>query len=218
MATANPLTPYLTEFGYGAHQLPKIAGTFTGQKLIICADSSTVWDDLERFGARNDVNRGSVYKPGWHIMTVNKIVEVMPANIHHAYSNDPNLLAKYLNARRDEYEHEFESPRTTHSCNTGARHLWPLGGHGTSGLCATLVGVGLGYDEIVLCGLGLTDGPHNGEPPWRKTRFTREAANSGDTGMNHHWRKARDLCFRGRVKSMSGRTREWLGAPQLLAS
>lgn len=210
----NPLTPYLVEFGYAARQLPKIAGSFAGQKLIICGDAATIWDDLERFGAKNTTNRGSVAKPGWHIMTVNKIVELMPANIHHAYSNEPTLLNKYLSARRDEYEKEFETPRTTHSCNEGARHLWPLGGHGTSGLCAALVGVGLGYDEIVLCGIPLTDGPHNGEPPWRKTRFTREAADNVAVGINQYWRRARDLAFCGRVTSMSGRTREWLNAPK----
>jgi hypothetical protein len=71
------------------------------------------------------------------------------------------------------------------------------------------VGIGLGYERMVLCGIPLDDGPHNGEPHWRKSSFTNEAADSDD-GMNRHWKRARDLAFKGRVKSMSGRTKDWL--------
>jgi hypothetical protein len=88
--------------------------------------------------------------------------------------------------------------------------VWPWGGWGTSGLGACFAGVGMGYDRVVLCGVPLDDGPHNGEPHWRKGSFTREAASTADGGVNHHWKRARGC---KRLFSMSGRTREWFGAP-----
>jgi hypothetical protein len=69
-----------------------------------------------------------------------------------------------------------------------------------------LTGIGLGYAPIVLCGLPLDDGPHNGEPPWRRTKFASSEAPDDDP----HWRRSRE-CFKGTVFSMSGRTREWFG-------
>jgi hypothetical protein len=208
------LKEFLSEYGQSVKALPRETNTYKGRKVIVCGDAACVWDDLEAFGARSDAGpRGSVLKDGWDIMTVNKLIEVMPAHVDHIYSNEPSLLHKFVAARRCEYGREFANDWLSHSCNVGADVLWPWGGHATSGLGAALVGIGLGYDEIVLCGIPLEDGPHNGEPPWRRTAFTREAAGSVETGENSHWKAARKLAFEGRVTSMSGRTRKWLGAP-----
>ena len=194
---------------------PKIAGSYKGKGLVICGDAIGVWDDLERLGCRKDggnAGRGSVASD-FHFMTINKLVETFPGDIEHCYSNEMHLLEKFIAARRNEYRKEFEGPKHAHSISEGAKNRWPFGGHGTSGLGACLVGLGLGYDKIVLCGVPLDNGPHNGEPSWRRCTFTREASSTADNGPNNHWRRARDLIFRGRVKSMSGRTREWLGEP-----
>lgn len=204
--------------GYGGFEfpLPAIAGTYRGRGtgLVVCGDAIGIWDDLEAFGCRYDVGRGQVRKEGWDFLTINKLVETFPGEVAHAYSNEPALLNRFIAARRSEYAKEFPPVVNTHSCNEGARFRWPWGGHGTSGLGATLVGIGLGYDQIVLCGLPLDDGPHNGEPPWRRCKFaSAEAAGPKDGGVNAHWKRARDLAFDSKVKSMSGRTREWLGAP-----
>lgn len=212
-AVDNPLRPYLEEIGSGHLPLPRLAGEYKGKSLIICGDARGIWDDLEKFGARANIGRGRVQKEGWHILTVNKAVETMPANIEHIYSNEPQLLEKFAASRRNEYVKEFETPRHAHSCNSGVKNVWPLGGHGTSGLGAVLVGVGLGYEHIVLCGLPLDNTPHNGEPHWRRCNFEREAAPNVATGINPHWARAMRTVFRGKVKSMSGRTRDWLGAP-----
>lgn len=209
------LKDLMTGYGGFAFPLPSIAGNYAGRGLVVCADARGVWDDLEAFGCRSDEGRGSVAKEGWDFLTVNKLVETFPGRIEHAYSNQPSLLRKFIDARRQEYE--FGPPLNTHSCNEGAKWRWPWGGHGTSGLGAVLVGIGLGYDRVVLCGLPLDDGPHNGEPPWRKTAFASSEAcgpaGSGYSGMDHHWKRAMELAFDGRVKSMSGRTRDWFGAP-----
>ena len=211
------LKDLLTGYGASVFECPKeIAGTYKGKKLAICGDASCVWDDLEKLGCRYDHGRGGVASIEFDFMTVNKLVETFPGNIEHCYSNEPNLLKKFIAARRSEYTREFKGPVHIHSCSEGAQWRWPWGGHGTSGLGATLVGLGLGYDRIVLCGMPLDNGAHNGEPSWRRCVFeTSEAAGPKNfpTTPNMHWKRAMELAFEGRVKSMSGRTKLWLGQP-----
>lgn len=200
--------------GYGGYQFPfpDIAGQYEGRSLVICADAACVWDDLERFGCRVNSGRGSVAKSGWHFMTINKMVETFPGNVEHAYSNEPKLLNAFIAARRSEYKQEFNWPAHTHSCNKGAQWRWPWSGRGSSLLGGTLVGLGLGYDQIIICGGPLDDGPHNGEPPWRKSEFqSREVRDNAGT---HHWKLAiEQVPMYGRVFAMSGRTKDWLGSP-----
>lgn len=212
------LEKFCAEYGYhGNYGIPDIAGTYEGKNLLVCGDAACVWDDLERFGCKrlgNHSGRGEVSKQGWDFLTVNKLVETFPGHIEHCYSNQYNLLAKFIDARRYEYRREFpNSPKHVHSISPDSPIRWPLGGHGTSGLGAVLVGVGLGYGRIVLAGIPLDDGPHNGEPPWRGTNFTREASDQVDGNLPMPWLKARKLAFDNKVTSLSGRTKQWLGEP-----
>lgn len=204
----------MADYGGLAFKLPEIAGCYAGKKLVIVGDAIGVWNDLEAFGCRVDLRMGAVAKDGWDFLTINKILETFPGKIEHAYSNQPNLLATFIAARRQEYRIEFGAPKHTHSCNKGAAWHWPWSGSGTSGLGAAFVGIMLGYEPpIVLCGVPLDDGPHNGEPPWRKTKFgVSEAANTDGGGSNKHWRRLKDA-FPDKVRSMSGRTRDWFGTP-----
>lgn len=211
------LEDLLTGFGPDKFAPPLIAGKYKGKSLIVCGDAACVWNDLEQFGCRSDHGRGKVYKAGWDFLTVNKLVETFPGNIEHAYSNEAHLLLKFIAARRNEYRHEFSGPAHTHSCGKGAQWRWPWSGRGSSALGATIVGLGLGYARIVLCGVPLDNGPHNGEPPWRKTSFLKTEVPS-DAGIeNSHWKEAAKH-FQARVTSMSGRTKAWLGAPQTSTS
>jgi hypothetical protein len=199
-------------------KLPEIAGKYAGGSLVVCGDAIGVWDDLKNFGCRSDRGMGRVEKDGWDFLTVNKMVETFAGNIEHSYSNEPSFLLKCVAARRQEYTREFNGPVHIHSITPGCQWVWPFGGHGTSGLGACLVATALGYQRIVICGIPLDDGPHNGEPPWRRTGFqSSEAAGSVNTGQNGHWKKAWQLAFDGKVKSMSGRTREWLGGGECWA-
>lgn len=193
--------------------LPPIAGKYNGRRLVICADAACVWDDLERFGCRSNADRGSVSKSGWDFMTINKMVETFPGAIEHCYSNEPALLNAFIAARRAEYVREFSPIGHTHSCNKGAQWRWPWTGRGSSLLGGVIVGLGLGYEQIVICGGPLDNSPHNGEPPWRKTAFLKREVPDDFKGCeNSHWAELRPT-FRGRVTSMSGRTRAWLGSP-----
>lgn len=200
------LDALLAEYGSNRKALPDIAGLFRGKGLVVCADAACIWDDIEAFGCRSNTGRGRVAKDGWDFMAINKIGETFPGAVTHWYSNSASALARFMRARRDEYEREFPAVMHSHSCDTGAAWRWPWPAEGTSGLGAVLTGIGLGYDRIVLCGMPLDDGPHNGEPPWRGTKFTKEAPPE-----DKHWRLAIDKVLNGQVRSMSGRTREWLG-------
>ena len=195
-------------------KFPEIAGKYGGKKLIVCGDAQCVWDDLERFDCKCSLNRGSVFKNGFQFMTVNKLVEVFPGSIEHCYSNEAESLITFVAARRREYRLEFSGPEHLHSCNRGVKWRWPWRGSGTSALGACLTAICLGYDEIILAGCPLDDSPHNGEPNWRKCKFNTEVESIKEARtINHHWKAARDLMFDGKVKSLSGRTMEWLSGP-----
>lgn len=200
------LDALLAVYGSSAQALPDIAGLYKGKGLVICADGANAWADLEAFGCRSDLGRGCIAKPGWDFLVVNKLGETFPGAIEHWYSNSTSALGRFMRARRDEYSKEFAPPMHSHSCEIGASWLWPWPAGGTSGLGAVLTGIGLGYEPIVLCGMPLDNGPHNGEPHWRGTKFLTEAPPE-----DKHWRLAIDKVLKGRVRSMSGRTREWLG-------
>ena len=185
--------------------LPVVAGAYRDRSVVVCGDALCIWDDLEFFGCRQG---NGVGKDGWDFFTVNRLVEVFPGKIEHCYSNVAKVLMRHVACRRDEYVDEFGPPQHTHSRTVGTEFVWPWHGGGTSGFGAVLTAVGLGYDRIVLAGMPLTDTPHNGEPPWRKTRFSIEV-DDGD----EHWQRGIDYAFEGKVKSLSGRTRQWLGGP-----
>lgn len=206
------LDALLAEYGSGASALPDIAHCYTGGRLVVCGDAAGVWDDLEAFGCRLDIGRGRVAKDGWQFMAVNRIGETFPGDIEHWFSNAAHLLKTFAAARRQEYAKEF-AVLHFHACQPGAAWVWPWPAQGTSLLGGVLTGIGLGYDRIVICGGPLDDGPHNGEPPWRKTIFATSEAASEGIKPEKHWARAIDLVLKGRVKSMSGRTREWLGHP-----
>lgn len=204
------LDALLAAYGSSARALPAIAGCYHGGSLAVCGDAACVWDDLERLGCRDDEGRGRVARRDWHFMTVNKLVETFPGDIEHCYSNSGHFLATWVKARRHEYQHEFDGPRHTHACLDGATWRWPWPGQGTSGWGAVVAGVGLGYARVALCGIPLDDGPHNGEPPWRGTKFCTEVRAAPDGGAEFHWRRVAEM-LGGTVRSMSGRTRDWLG-------
>lgn len=95
----------------------------------------------------------------------------------------------------------------SHRAREGVDVEWHLDNvGGTSGLFACFVGLMLGYERIVLAGVPMTNDGHYFDPPHYGTDFE-------DRAITIVWEEARDLIFGGRVKSLSGRTRDWLGAP-----
>src|SRR3990167_2417425 len=97
------LDRFLLGYGVSEFTLPEIAGLYLGKNLAICGDAACIWDDLERAGFRCDNGNGSVARTGWDILAINKIVETLPGNIEHVYSNEPELMKAFIRARRSEY-------------------------------------------------------------------------------------------------------------------
>lgn len=193
---------------------PAIAGKYKGKKLVICGDGWNVWSDLESFGCKKSGGRGYVGKDGWDFMTINKLVETFPGNIEHAYSNEGESLNCWIAGRRREYQLEFAAkPNHAHSSSRGVTWRWPWTGAGTSALGGCLTAIALGYDLIVLAGIPLDNGPHNGEPYWRTSEFQTRDAYGTKNGVNHHWYNAIEHVFEDKIRSLSGRTKEWLGEP-----
>lgn len=99
----------------------------------------------------------------------------------------------------------------TTGAGTKEMHKWQINGNGTSALPASHIGLLIGYDEVVLCGCPLDDSGHFFDPPWITSRFTREVPTIQHKGEDvlAYWVEASRV-WKGRVTSMSGRTKELL--------
>lgn len=187
-------------------QMPDLVEKFDG-RLVICGGAACVWDDLQKLGIRGDSQNN-----GYDVMCVNDIVMHFPGRVLHAFSNDAKMFEFWLGARRKQIVRAFGPVEYVHTCNNRhAKYSWPWPGNGTSALGAVHTGLAMGYRKIVLCGIPLDDGPHYFSPPWGLSNFTREVPQR-DGGQMAYWFKV-SRQWQGRVTSMSGRTKELLGAP-----
>lgn len=183
----------------------ELVGKFQGKKLIVVAGAACVWDDLALLGVKGGQNAG------WDVMCVNDIVMHYPGRVKHLFSNDHRLIPHWIGARRQQYTRAYGPIEYVHSQRVGAKYCWPWPGHGTSLLGGVYTGLAMGYELVVICGGPLDDSPMYFSPSWEFRNFTREVGVK--SGEMQYWGRAASKCFRGRVKSMSGRTRELLGAP-----
>lgn len=171
---------------------PEIAGRYSGAALVVGSGRS-VWDDLSQADKSLDA------------ICVNDVGMHYPGPVSHWYSNDIAMLPKWIAARRPRYTLDYGKDIQIHSCCEGVKWKWPWPGHGSSSLNAVFTALGLGYEKIILCGVPLDDSGHYFDPPWVKTNFARDAT-------VRHWKLLAPK-FQGRVKSMSGNSREILGGP-----
>jgi hypothetical protein len=85
--------------------------------------------------------------------------------------------------------------------------VWALEGWPPcSGLFGAVVALAMGYAPVILAGCPEDDGGHFYDPPGESGDYL-----SGGNAAAWLWH--REQVFAGRVKSLSGRTREWLGEP-----
>ena len=70
-----------------------------------------------------------------------------------------------------------------------------------------MIGLALGYNKIILAGVPLDGSGHFFDPPDKETKQF-----SGQN-IDLEWKWANDKYIKGRVKSLSGRTKEWFGEP-----
>lgn len=195
----NKLTSFLTIARVlGAHDnLPCVAGQFSGP-LLIMGGAACVRDDLAKVGAD--------WKGGR--MAVNDIGAHYRGTLDHWATLHPAYLGAWL-AYRHGHNYGSGGHVYTHSREAadGVQFVWPLTQDGgTSGLFACFVGLLLGYAPIVLAGMPCDNTPHYFDPLPYEGKIAQESP-------SELWFWARDQVFQGRVTSLSGRTRDWLGAP-----
>lgn len=176
---------------------PSRLGTFSG-KLLVIGGGRTVWDDYAKI------------RPwGGEIMAVNDIGAHLHDRIRHWVTLHPEYMPGWR-TYREKHLYGQGVPARCHSSKVGEGidTVWKVGNlGGTSGLFACFVGLMLGYNEIVLAGVPMTNDGHYFDPPWQRTDFQ-------DKGVFAVWKSAQTNILKGRVTSLSGFTRDWLGEPQ----
>lgn len=180
---------------------PAIAGMRQGA-LLVMGGARCLWSDLDQLD-------GGVQKWPGEIMAVNDIGAHFQGPLHHWAT----LHSRYMpgwRAYRQGHCYGDTLRAVTHALDAApdidfAWRMTPHGGNG--GLFAALVGLLLGYDRIVLAGIPCDGQGHYFDPP--------NVAHSG-FGRDDlvEWEFFRDAFFGDRVRSLSGKTREILGAPQ----
>lgn len=182
--------------------MPSKAGLFGGPLLILGGGRvalwdrkfSTVWDDFEKV------------RP-WkgEIMCVNDIGAHVHDRIRHWVTLHPEYMPGWMTYRTKHLYGGGDKPMThSQKEKDGVDVVWPMGQlGGTSGLYACFIGLLLGYSEIVLAGIPMTGSGHYFDPYWYGSEFE-------DRPNELAWLWARDNVFEGRVKSLSGKTKQWL--------
>lgn len=155
----------------------------------------TVWDDYAKV------------RP-WkgEVMCVNDVGAHLHDRVRHWVTLHPEYMPGWR-LFREKHLYGQGIPAMTHAqkAKPGIDTVWEVGNvGGTSGLFACFIGLMLGYDEILLAGVTMTNDGHYFDPPWYRTDFE-------DKAIAAVWREAKANILAGRVHSLSGRTREWLG-------
>ena len=167
----------------------------------------TVWDDYARACPFDEQNgRRRPWKG--EIMVVNDVGQHLHDRVRHWVTLHPEYMPGWMAFRRGHLYGSGDQPMTHGAkAKPGIDVLWnmtQLGG--TSGLFACLVALLLGYDEITLCGIPMTGSGHYFDPPWYGSEFA-------DRPTQSVWKWAALNVFEGKVKSLSGWTKQLLGAP-----
>lgn len=173
---------------------------------VILGGAASVWDDHER---AREIGRFDA------TIAVNDALAHYPGEVEIAATLHPEKLSDWL-AARDAAGYSPPTIIAAHKGNTqvGRRNAcpvdyvtdyrWPgMSASGSSGLFAVKVAIEHGFERIVLCGVPMqADGRHFFDArPWSEVNSFTEA-----------WKAALPR-INGATRSMSGWTRQLLGAP-----
>jgi hypothetical protein len=179
-------------------ELPQVKGH---GDLLLIGSAAGVWEDLRRY----EPIHGKQDR-----MAVNDMMSHYPGRLDHGVTLHKDKLPGFGFNQAYRASHEAWPPMQTHSKykHDWVKHVWPIHRDGgTSGLFGVFIGLLMGYDRVILAGIPCDDSPRFFDPPWQKhEQFGRETT-------HQEWLKARDRVFDGRVKSLSGNTKIWLGEP-----
>jgi len=189
-------------WGEWGEPIPPLVNTFHGS-LVILGGAACVWDDLLLFNN----TLGLQLRPDY--MAVNDIGQYWQNPLAHWVTLHPEYMPGWMRFRLGHYYGDGRKP-IVHSArpDPGVDVHWdvPTSG-GTSGLFGCLVALALGYEKIILVGMPMDNSHHFFDPPWQSN------ASFEDNPNKLEWIGAKDRIFKDKVRSMSGRTRQWLGVP-----
>ena len=184
---------------------PDMAGTIKGGALLVCGSGRTLWEDLIDVGALAGMRCDFEAKD---ILCCNVAGCHFPRPFGHWASMHPEHLPHWAAVRRRDWP---GSHIVLHApgMDIGIEQAWPLDiGPGCTGLFAALIGLAMGYERVVLAGVPEDNLGHFYDPPGSAGTYM-----GGDDDALALWTHCRDEIFDGRVKSLSGKTREILGTP-----
>lgn len=192
----------------GFEQLPKVAGTFKGRAIVV-GSARCAWDDL------------AVAREAWpeaDLVAVKQVGMYLPG-IRHWMGCHGERFQWMVPLRRDGYYfrgHDANGVRQVFPQRPGvtgvmvhAEKAWPLVDvewpgdlKGTSACFAARVCCALGYEAILLAGVPLDGSGRFYDPPGVGTDLS--------VVNEQEWHQYA-AGFQGRVRSVSGRTRNFLG-------
>jgi hypothetical protein len=182
----------------GNGQVPSVVNSKRGS-LIILGTASNMWED---FFEALKIDGGA------DLMCLNlapcffrQQIEDKKISIHHWVSVHPEFFEIadcYLLG--EPWKHSTVSTKRTD-------YVWGVSSEGSSGAFACRIALALGYKKVILCGIPMDNRPHIYDMPETKLPW----AEQDHCRSSWEWSKANE--FQGRVKSMSGWTKELLGRP-----
>lgn len=179
--------------------LPPEAGTFKGPLLIV-GTARGVMEDIEAYWGPQGWNA-----PLHDMMAVSQMGCFLP-NMRHWYSAHHERMDTWAAVRTQGPMFAKMDKVMIHATAGHPNTVrWGIAGSWApvSGMIATVIGLELGYSQVVLAGI-----PQDGSGHFYPCNDFAMGA-----GMyRNHWKKL-SRYFAGRVKSLSGYTREIFGAP-----
>lgn len=173
-------------------------GAYSGELLIVSTGHTCIADL-------------AAYKGTGDVMGVKEVgMTLFP--MHHWFSGHCEFWDVWEEVRRIQARNlraETEAIEPVLHCKQGGDRLpWPINGAWgqDTGLSATILGVLLGYDRVILAGMPADGGGHF--YPWTIRRPHEHVQAYGPA-----WTRLRDEFFEGKVTSLSGNTKEILGTP-----
>lgn len=184
----------------GRGEPPSALGRSRGP-LLILGGGATVWEDFARVRPW----------PG-EIMAINDVGQFLHDPLRHWVTLHPEFMPGWRYYREKHlFGAGYDLTVHSHKLKTGVDKVWAIQNvGGSSGLLGTAIGLMLGYERVVLAGMPMDNTRHFFDPPWYRHDSL------GDRANEIVWKEARERYFAGRVKSLSGRTRDWLGEPHEL--
>lgn len=168
-----------------------------GGTAIVCGSAETLFSDLDE---------AVELRPSHTIIAVNAAAEVVAAD--HLFTLHPEKMEVWRERQfqltgRWAPTHSAPRPRP----NVDIDFWWEsAGGKGTSGWGAAKMAQAMGYDEIILCGVPMDAMPYQHRGPAKA--FMAPAV------LDIYRRAiASETAWHAKVRSMSGWTRQLLGAP-----